>query len=112
MENFFESRFYKAFNGGFGLAAIFFALVFFVTVIVIYIIRTRQARKNLFSESFSYLTGDAQHSAAKLLRSTIFLLLAAGFVAVIYYNVKKMLTDDPLVSVKVEDNIYSPSVLF
>ena len=43
---------------------------------------------------------------------TVFLILAAGFVAVVYYNVKKMAMDDPLLSVKVENNTLSPSLLF
>src|SRR5436190_16040481 len=108
MENFRESRLYKVFNGEFGLAALFFAFVFFAIVIFYYILRIRQFRKNLFGELYPYLTGDAQSPVAKFLRATIFLLLAAGFVAVIYYNVNKMLNGDPMVSVKVENNTFTP----
>jgi hypothetical protein len=109
---FVESRFYKAINGGIGLAAILLASIFFITVIVIYLIRTCQTRKNLFNNLSSHLTGDARSTPAKFLRAAVFLLLTGGFAAVIYYNINKMMTDDPIVTVKVEKNEESPSILF
>src|SRR3954454_9922838 len=115
-----DRRWYKVVNGGIGVAAIIFALLFFVIVILIYILRIWQSSDKKLSRELLYLfTGDdrptvrnRRKTAAKYLRATVFLLLAVGFVAVIYYNVKKMVNDDPLVSVSVKDNEKSPSILF
>jgi hypothetical protein len=111
MKNFKESRWYKVMNGGVGLTATFFALLFFVLVITYYIVRIRQSGKSLFKELFTSLTGDGQKSA-KILRASIFLLLALGFIAVLSYNINKMATDDPKISLKVDVNKKSPSIIF
>jgi hypothetical protein len=111
MEDIKESRWYKVMNGWVGLTAAFFALLFFVLVITYYIVRVHQSGKSLFKELLTSLTGDGRKSS-KILRASIFLLLALGFIAVLIYNITKMATGDPKISLKVDVNKESPSIIF
>ncbi|GBB96823.1 hypothetical protein RclHR1_28440001 [Rhizophagus clarus] len=105
-----ESRLYKALNGNVGLLAIFFGLISFIVILTIYVIRTYQAYYR--NGPPSYVTGYTQNFSTKFLRLIVGFLFSAGFVVFGYYDINKMLTGDPLVSMKVENNTYSPSILF
>ena len=61
---------------------------------------------------FSFFTDDHRSTHTQILRVIVFLLLAAGFVAVVYYNIRKMATSDPVITTKVVENIYTPSIAF
>ena len=41
-----------------------------------------------------------------------FLLLAAGFVGVSYYNIRKMAIGEPRLSIAVKDNTFKPPIFF
>src|SRR5581483_6848790 len=103
-----ESRFFQVINGWYGLVAIVVSAILFITLITIYIKQNRKKPR----EMLSFFTDDRRSTPTQILRVIVFFLLAAGFVAVVYYNISTMATGDPVITTKVMNNTYTPSMAF
>src|SRR5581483_8868503 len=105
---FTESRFFQVINGWTGLVAIVVSAILFITLMTIYIRGIRKEPR----KALSFFTDDRRSTPTQILRVIVFLLLAAGFVAVVQYNIRKMATGEPVITTKVVSNTFIPSMLF
>src|SRR5436190_21054066 len=103
-----KSRWFKTINGPTGIVSIAVFAIIFIVLAFIYIKRIRKDPLKIFS----IYTDDHRSRRTKILKLIVFLMLATGFVAVVYYNIRKMAKGDPNISITVENNTFTPSILF
>lgn len=99
----------KKLNGISGLIAITAFVNLAAIIIFIFIVRIFQfptIRKRYF------ITNKTQSVPTRALKAIVLLLLIAGLVGLTYYNIHKMIYDPSKISVTVEKNKSSPSMLF
>src|ERR1043165_4139906 len=96
-----------------GIVALSIAGCFIFIIIIILIIQVFRDRNNVWKYFTEYFHLDKeQRDNTRSIRFIVFVILAAGLVFVIYYNINKMINGSPLVSWELIDNDLSPSILF
>lgn len=87
-----DHKLYEIFNGIPGLFAIAVAIIFVAIIILIFIVRIYQfphLRKQIF------VVDNTLSVHTRIFKLIVFLLLTAGLIGVIVYNVYKMIHDPP-----------------
>ncbi|PKY29740.1 hypothetical protein RhiirB3_446477 [Rhizophagus irregularis] len=98
----------KKLNGIPGLIAIVASIIFVFSIIFTFIVRLFQFR-NLRKRYF--ISDNTQSIHTRVLKAIVYLFLIAGLIGVIIYNVNKLKNDTPKLSVTLEENESSPSML-
>ena len=106
--DFTKSRWFHIINEWAGLTAIIVSLIFFIIMTFVYIIRIRREPRKIFS----FFTDDYRSTPTKILKVSAFLILAVGFVVLVYFNIDKMANGDPVVTTREVENTFMPSILF
>ncbi|CAB4375476.1 unnamed protein product [Rhizophagus irregularis] len=109
----FNHSWYETLNGGAGLFALAVAIIFVFIIIIVFIIRIIQLPRlrQQVIDDFS-VVDNTRSVPTRILKVIIFLLLTAGLVGVIYFNISKMIYDSPKISVALIKNNKAPSMLF
>ncbi|RGB35057.1 hypothetical protein C1646_742444 [Rhizophagus diaphanus] len=109
----FNRSWYEILNGGAGLFALAVAIIFVSIIIIVFIIRIIQLPRLRQQVIDDFNVVDNTRSVpTRILQVIISLLLFAGLVGVIYFNVSKMIYDPPKISVALIRNNIAPSMLF
>lgn len=111
----FNRNWYETLNGGAGLFAVAVAIIFVFIIIIVFIIRIIQfprLRQQIINDFNDCIVDNTRSVPTRILKVIIFLLLTAGLVGVIYFNVSKMIHDSPKISVTLVKNNMAPSMLF
>src|SRR6266498_1676697 len=112
---FVDHNWVKTLNGQIGLFAIAVAMIVIVIIILTFIIRIFQfphLRKHVGDYFIDLFADNTRSIPTRILKMIVFLLLTAGLVGLTSYNVYKMINDPPSLSVTLEENNISPSMLF
>uniref|UniRef100_U9UUI5 Uncharacterized protein n=1 Tax=Rhizophagus irregularis (strain DAOM 181602 / DAOM 197198 / MUCL 43194) TaxID=747089 RepID=U9UUI5_RHIID len=110
----FNHSWYETLNGGAGLFALAVAIIFVFIIIIVFIIRIIQLPRlrQQVIDDFS-VVDNTRSVPTRILKVIIFLLLTAGLVGVIYFNISKMIYDSPKISVAlIKNNMMAPFMLF
>ncbi|CAB4440265.1 unnamed protein product [Rhizophagus irregularis] len=111
----FDHRWRETLNGGAGLFALAVAIVFAFIIIIVFIIRIIQLprlRQQIINDFNDGMVDNTRSVPTRILKVIIFLLLTAGLVGVLYFNISKMIHDSPKISVTLIKNDMAPSMLF
>ncbi|CAB4478892.1 hypothetical protein RhiirA1_472947 [Rhizophagus irregularis] len=111
----FNHSWRETLNGGAGLFALAVAIIFASIIIIVFIIRIIQLprlRQQIINDFNDGMVDNTRSVPTRILKVIIFLLLTAGLVGVIYFNISKMIHDTPKISVTLIENNMAPSMLF
>uniref|UniRef100_U9UDS3 Uncharacterized protein n=1 Tax=Rhizophagus irregularis (strain DAOM 181602 / DAOM 197198 / MUCL 43194) TaxID=747089 RepID=U9UDS3_RHIID len=111
----FDHSWRETLNGGAGLFALAVAIIFAFIIIIVFIIRIIQLprlRQQIINDFNDGMVDNTRSVPTRILKVIIFLLLTAGLVGVLYFNISKMIHDSPKISVTLIKNDMAPSMLF